>query len=124
MPIQKDTSKKGQINFSSEDFTVEGEYNVLYADDPTGKHIPIDLWRYSIYFFEKTQYVKLSKEMVYVDGIRLDKFMAYFVKEKLHLNIEKYVMESTCYGLQQEMQDKHGVHINWFALYGLCAYIK
>ena len=32
--------------------------------------------------YDKIQYKSLSKEMVYVDGIRLEKFIPFFIKEK------------------------------------------
>lgn len=124
MPISKDMSKKGKITFALQDFTSDSEYNVFFAEDLTGKCVPVDLWCYARYFYDKIQYKSLSKEMVYVDGIRLEKFIPFFIKEKQFSNFEEYIKESTCFGFQQEMEEKYGVHINWIALYGLCMYIK
>ena len=122
--LSRDKKKEGIINFSSEDFTSDTKYNVVTVKDASGKTLTIDMWRYAIYFFDKIQYKNISKSSVYIDGIRIDKFIEYCIKEKKLLNLESFLMDSTCYGLQQEMQEKHNTHINWVALYGLCMYIR
>lgn len=126
MPIQKDNSKKGKVSFSPQDFTSEKdcEYNFIHTTDLEGNQATIDLWSYAAFFYDKIQYKKLSKEQIYIDGLRLDKFMSFFIKEKLFSNLEDYIMESTCFGFQQEMEEKYGTHINWFALYALCMYVR
>ena len=120
----RDKNKKGVIIFSSEDFTSDTDNNVVTVVDPSGKTIAINMWEYAYYFFDKIQSKNITEKTVYLDGIRIDKFIEYYIKEKKVLNVERFIMDSTCYGLQQEMQEKHNTHINWVALYGLCMYIR
>ena len=122
--IPRDKNKKGMISFSSEDFTSDTKHNVVTVSDPSGKTLTVDMWKYAIYFFVNIQYKKISENSIYVDGIRIDKYIEYYIKEKKLFNIESFLMDSTCYGLQQEMQEKYNTHINWVALYGLCMYIR
>lgn len=122
--IPRDENKKGMISFSSEDFTSDTNNNVVTVTDPTGKTLTVNMWKYAIFFFDKIQYKTISDKSVYLDGIRIDKYIEYYIKEKKLLNLESFLMDSTCYGLQQEMQEKYNTHINWVALYGLCMYIR
>lgn len=122
--ILRDNNKKGVISFASEDFTSDTKHNVVTVSDPSGKTLTVDMWKYAIYFFVNIQYKNISENSIYVDGIRIDKYIEYYIKEKKLFNIESFLMDSTCYGLQQEMQEKHNTHINWVALYGLCMYIR
>ena len=122
--ILRDNNKKGVISFASEDFTSDTKYNVVTVSDPSGKTLTVDMWKYAIYFFVNIQYKIISEKSTYVDGIRIDKYIEYYIKEKKLLNLESFLMDSTCYGLQQEMQEKYNTHINWVALYGLCMYIR
>lgn len=122
--LTRDKNKEGIINFSSEDFTSDTKNNVVRVTDSSGKTLTVDMWKYAIYFFVNIQYKKISENSIYVDGIRIDKFIEYYIKEKKLVNVESFLMDSTCYGLQQEMQEKHNVHINWVALYGLSMYIR
>ncbi len=79
---------------------------------------------YAEYFYENIQENITSGGMLYIDGIRLDKYKEYFENEKKYLNISNFLEDSTCCRLQQEMQELHNTHINWVALYGLCMYIR
>ena len=103
----RDKNKKGVINFSSEDFTSDTKNNVVRVTDPSGKTLTVDMWKYAIYFFVNIQYKKISEKSLYVDGIRIDKFIEYYIKEEKLLNVKSFIMDSTCYGLQQEMQEKY-----------------
>lgn len=122
--ITRDEKKKGMISFSSDDFTSDTKNNVVTVTDPSGNTLTVDMWKYAIYFFINIQYKQISEQSTYVDGIRIDKYIEYYIKEKKLLNLESFLMDSTCYGLQQEMQEKYNTHINWVALYGLCMYIR
>ncbi len=122
--LKRDNNKKGVVAFSNEDFTSDTKFNVVNIVDASGKTITIDMWKYAVYFKDNIQYKLISEKLVYLDGIRLDKYVEYYIKEKKLTNIENFLMDSTCYGLQLEMQEKHNTHINWVALYALCMYIR
>lgn len=124
MALNKDKNKKWEMNFSPEDFTPVTDETIIVAAGPDGNQAGINLWMYANYFFNNIQEKEVSGGLLYIDGIRIDKYKEYFVKEKKFKNIPDFLEDSTCYGLQQEMLEKHNTHINWVALYGLCMYIR
>lgn len=124
MALTKDKNKKWTMNFSSEDFIPVTNDSIVVVEGPDGHKVAINLWMYANYFFNNIQEKQVSGGLLYIDGIRIDKFKEYFVKENKIKNISKFIEDSTCYGLQQEMQELHNTHINWVALYGLCMYIR
>lgn len=124
MGLTKDKNKKWTMNFSSEDFTPVTDETIIVAEDPDGHKVGINLWMYANYFFNNIQEKEVSGGLLYIDGIRIDKFKEYFIKENKIRTINEFLEDSTCYGLQQEMQELHNTHINWVALYGLCMYIR
>ena len=90
--ILRDNNKKGVISFASEDFTSDTKYNVVTVSDPSGKTLTVDMWKYAIYFFVNIQYKIISEKSTYVDGIRIDKYIEYYIKEKKLLNLESFLM--------------------------------
>lgn len=123
MALKKDKNKQCGVTITSEDLTQVSEESILIVTDHSGKY-GINMWMYAEYFHENIQEKITSGGMLYIDGIRLDKYKEYFVNEKKYLNITNFLEDSICSGLQQEMQDLHDTHINWVALYGLCMYIR
>lgn len=112
------------IALSQEDFSLDTKYNIVSAVDQTGRTVAVDTWKYAIYFFENIQRKDISERSIYIDGIRLDRFIDLFIKGKHHQRIEDFIRNKTSLTLYWEMLEKHGVHINWIALYGLCSYIQ
>lgn len=127
MALQKDKSLKGKINFSYDDFTTDKEHNPFAIKDPSGKVYYANMWEYLNFFFEKIQHKHIGNDYIFIDGMRPDLFIDMYVnKSKVEDKkaIEKFIFDTTCYGLQNEMSELYNVHINWFALYGLCEFIK
>lgn len=112
------------ISFTAEDFTSDTQNNIVQAVDSKGETIAIDTWKYAIYFFENIQRKDISKDSIYLDGLRLDKFMEIFINGNHHQKISQFLTDERSCCLHQEMLEKYGTYINWVALYGLCAYIR
>lgn len=112
------------VPFSQEDFSLDMENNIAYAKDPTGKTVAVDTWKYAIYFFDKIQRKDISKESVFIDGIRLDKYVEIFKKENHAQRVVDFIKDKTSYALCKELETQYNTHINWVALYGLCSYIR
>ncbi len=127
MALQKDKSLKGNINISFEDLTTDKEHNPFTIKDATGKEYYANMWAYLNFFFENIQLKHIGTDYIYIDGMRPDLFIDMYVKKSKVEDIkiiEKFVFDTTCYGLQNEMMELYNIHINWFALYGLCEFIK
>lgn len=127
MALQKDNSLKGNINISYEDLTTDKEHNPLTIKDGSGKVYYANMWAYLGFFFEKIQHKHIGSDYIYIDGMRPDLFIDMYVKKSKVEDfkvIERFVFDTTCYGLQNEMKELYNVHINWFALFGLCEFIK
>lgn len=122
--IRNKTINMQSIALSPEDFSQDRKNNIVSATDPTGETVAVDTWKYALYFFEKIQRKDISDRSIYIDGIRLDRFIDLFVKGKHHQRIADFIVDKTSCSLYWEMVEKHGVHINWVALYGLCSYIQ
>lgn len=112
------------ISLTQEDFTSEKEYNIVEAKDSLGNSIAVDTWKYAIYFAEHIQRHEFSKHRIFIDGIRLDKFVKLFVEKSNKDKISDFLTNQKACQLYQEMKEKHNTHINWVALYGLCAFIQ
>lgn len=124
MALKKDENHKTKLEFAAEDFSPVTDDSIVVATDPTGAKVAIDIWCYADYFFANIQEKSVSGGMIYVDGIRIDKFKEYFVKEKKSADIAGFLEDPAFCGLQQEMHELHNTHINWVALYGLCMYVS
>lgn len=122
--MSKKQEKQYSISLSPEDFTYDTKNNIVQTVDSEGKTIAVDTWKYAIYFFENIQRKDISERSVYLDGLRLDKFVEIFIKDKNHQKICTFLTDDYSCFLHHEMQEKYGTHINWVALYGLCAYIR
>ena len=122
--MSKIQEKQYSISISIEDFTYDTKNNIVRVEDSEGKTIAVDTWKYAMYFFENIQRKDISDHSAYLDGLRLDKFVEIFIKDKHHQKICTFLTDNySCY-LHHEMQEKYGTYINWVALYGLCAYIR
>ena len=122
--MSKIQEKQYIISISTEDFTYDTKNNIVQTVDSEGKTIAVDTWKYAIYFFENIQRKDISEHSVYLDGLRLDKFIEIFIKDKNHQKICTFLTDDYSCFLYREMQEKYGTYINWVALYGLCAYIR
>lgn len=122
--MSKKQDEQSSISILTEDFTYDTRNNIVQMVDSEGKTIAVDTWKYAIYFFENIQRKDISEHSVYLDGLRLDKFVEIFIKDKNHQKICTFLTEDYSCFLHHEMQEKHGTYINWVALYGLCAYIR
>ena len=76
--MKKEQETEQYVPFSFNDFSLDMKNNIVQAIDPTGKKVAVDTWKYSIYFFDKIQRKEISKESVFIDGIRLDKYVEIF----------------------------------------------
>lgn len=110
--------------FTSEDFTTDTKYNPISVKDAAGKELTLNMWPYAFWFAENIQETVISKEEVYVDGVRIDCFVDLFIKENRVRDIEKYILDHTCEDFQKQMSEKYNVHVNVVALYALCCFIK
>lgn len=124
MALKKDEKINMKLEFAAEDFSPVADDSIVVATDPTGAKVAIDIWCYADYFFSKIQDKSVSENMLYVDGIRIDKFKEYFVKEMKYVDFCEYLKDPTFCELQLEMNERHNTHINWVALYGLSMYVK
>lgn len=115
---------KQYVSFSQDDFSLDMENNIVHATDPTGKTVAVDTWKYAIYFFDKIQRKDISKESLFIDGIRLDKYVEIFKKENHAQKIVDFISDKTSCSLCKEIETQNDSHINWVALYGLCSYIR
>lgn len=122
--MKKDQEMEQYVSFSQDDFSLDMKNNVVYATDPTGKTVAVDTWKYAIYFFDKIQRKDISKESIFIDGIRLDKYVEIFKKENHAQKIVDFISDKTSCSLCKEMKAQYNTHINWVALYGLCSYIR
>ena len=84
---------KQYVSFSQEDFSSDMKNNIVHATDPTGKTVAVDTWKYAIYFFDKIQRKDISKESLFIDGIRLDKYVEIFKKENHAQNIVDFISD-------------------------------
>lgn len=100
------------------------KYYVIDIVDPAQKRLPVDMWSYAMYYYSNIQKKEISSDLQFIDGLRLDKYMKYYCEEKGINNFENYLQEISCYDIISEMNNKHSVHINIFALYGLCMYVR
>lgn len=127
MAVNKDKNKTWSIELAPEDFCIDKrfeEYFVMSVNGPGEEPHKVDMWSYSGYFFEKIQKKRISEDHKFIDGILIVNFFKLFRENDLVLDVEKFVEEFTSYGFQQEMSEKYGVHVNIFALFGLCTYVK
>lgn len=122
--MKKELEIEQSVSFSQEDFSSDMKNNIVQATDPTGNVLAIDTWKYAIYFFDKIQRKHISKESIFIDGIRLDKYVEIFKKENHAQKIVDFVSDKTSCSLHKEMKTQCNCHINWVALYGLCSYIR
>ena len=122
--MKKDQEMEQYVSFSQDDFSLDMKNNVVYATDPIGKTVAVDTWKYAIYFFDKIQRKDISKESIFIDGIRLDKYVEIFKKENHAQKIIDFISDKTSCSLCKEMETQYNSHINWVALYGLCSYIR
>ena len=122
--MSKKQEKQYSISISTEDFTYDTKNNIVQMVDSEGKTVAVDTWKYAIYFFENIQRKDISEHSVYLDGLRLDKFVEIFIKDKNHQKISTFLTDDYSCFLHHEMLEKYGTYINWVALYGLCAYIR
>lgn len=112
------------VTITADDLTSDLYNNLVRATAPKGRTVAVDMWKYSIYFFEKIQRKEISKDFVYIDGIRLDRYVDLMRKEKHAEKIIDFMRDKTSCELCLEMEAKHNTHVNWVALYGLCSYIR
>lgn len=112
------------VSFSQDDFSLDMKNNIVHATDPTGKTVAVDTWKYAIYFFDKIQRKDISKESIFIDGIRLDKYVEIFLKENHAQKIVDFIKDKTSCALCEEIEILYNTHINWVALYGLSSYIR
>ena len=115
---------KQYVSFSQEDFSSDMKNNIVHATDSTGKTVAVDTWKYARYFFDKIQRKDISKESIFIDGIRLNKYVEIFKKENHAQKIVDFISDKTSCSLYKEMETLCNTHINWVALYGLCSYIR
>ncbi len=122
--MKKEQETEQYVPFSFNDFSLDMKNNIVQAIDPTGKKVAVDTWKYSIYFFDKIQRKEISKESVFIDGIRLDKYVEIFLKENHAHKIVDFISDKNSIVLYKELEIKQQTQINWVALYGLCSYIR
>lgn len=122
--MKKEQETEQYVPFSFNDFSLDMKNNIVQAIDPTGKKVAVDTWKYSIYFFDKIQRKEISKESVFIDGIRLDKYVEIFLKENHAHKIVDFISDKNSIELYKELEIKQQTQINWVALYGLCSYIR
>lgn len=122
--MKKEQRTEQYVSFSQDDFSLDMENNIVHATDPLGKTVAVDTWKYSIYFFDNIQRKEISKESVFIDGIRLDKYVEIFKKENHAQRIVDFIKDKTACALCNEIETLYNTHINWVALYGLCSYIR
>ena len=79
--MSKKQEKQYSISISTEDFTYDTKNNIVQMVDSEGKTVAVDTWKYAIYFFENIQRKDISEHSVYLDGLRLDKFVEIFIKQ-------------------------------------------
>lgn len=116
--------KEYSMSFLIEDLTYDTKNNIVEVVDSKGKTMAVDTWKYATYFFENIQRKYISEQRVFLDGLRLDKFVEIFIRDKHHHKIYTFLTNKKLCILHQEMQEIHATHINLVALYGLCAYIR
>lgn len=113
------------VDFVVDDFCRDFDYNIVHATDSKGNKVAVNMWEYANYFSEKLQRKKVSDDEVYIDGIRLDKFVDLLIKKKeKEYNITDFITHETSIKLQREMREKYGVHINWVALYAISMFVR
>ena len=102
--MKKELEIEQSVSFSQEDFSSDMKNNIVQAIDPTGNVLAIDTWKYAIYFFDKIQRKHISKESIFIDGIRLDKYVEIFKKENHAQKIVDFVSDKTSCSLHKEME--------------------
>ena len=120
-------NKIADIEFAEEDFSIIPsfkKYYVLTVNGPGENPVPVDIWSYAIFFYINFQKKDISEENVYLDGINIERYMEYFCEKQYISKIPEFITDFIIYDFQKTMKDNYGVHINIFALYGLCMYIK
>lgn len=113
------------INILLEDLQPITEDNpIIVCQDSTGKEQTLNLWCYAAYFLEHIQDKHITKKSIFLDSIRLDRFIQKINRANFVPNLAKFIGDTNGIALQEEMRNRHGTHINWCALYALCVYIQ